>query len=321
MRRRRLGALVAGALLAGAVHADSASVTVLERFDPDAGEFAENIALAPDGTLYVSLTDSGAIHRRDPDGGASRLAPEIGPDASLTGLALGPSGELIVGVDRRGGDAAKGVWAIDPDSGEARRLATLPDSAMVNGVAVDPAGTVYVADSAGGIVWQIPPGGDAAERWADGPMLAAAPLVIDAPDGELTLDIGVNGLAVRGNTTLYASVTGQASLVMIPIGEDGEAASAPVTIIDDLYVVGFVLDDDGGLIAAASHTGPLADAVVAVDVNGVIETLAAGLAQPSALAIGADGRTVYGSILGAFSDPPSPSLVRLEPARTAAPDR
>lgn len=134
----------------------------LVRYNPDGARVVlaqdlpgvSGVAVAPDGTIFASVTGEGKVVRLSPDGQRSEVANVRNP----TGLALSPDGTLyaIVNQQDEGGieALARGdtVVALTPQ-GTMRVIARIPSC---RSLAVDEAGAIYVA--AGAVVKRI-------DRW------------------------------------------------------------------------------------------------------------------------------------------------------------
>lgn len=298
-------AIAYAATILGCTLPASAQVRVVDRFDPVASEHAENVVLAENGTIYVSLL-TGRLHIRDPDGATRRLQVG-GPHASLTGLAVDKDGGILIGVDRRGGTGPKGVWHLDAISREAKQILRLPSTVMVNGVEIDRTGAIYVADSHGSI-WRAKQAGATPIRWLTGAAIAPHPrqAAVNGQPGP-TLNVGPNGLKIHGNT-LYVSVSGQAKIVAVSLGVRPGRVK---TVMRGIFVDDFVFDRDGRLVLTADSTQILATGVERIEKSGTRTTLIGPsdrLQQPSAVAINPGNGDLLITTLGLFGDEKKPAL-------------
>ena len=98
----------------------------LDRFDaPDAMQL-NDIAVAPDGTLYVTDSASATLFRKKPD---EKTLTRFGAPGALrggNGIALGTDGMLYVA-------SSTGILRVDTTTGEPARLPQ-PDTAMTGGI-------------------------------------------------------------------------------------------------------------------------------------------------------------------------------------------
>ena len=190
-------------------------------FDPEMGQLPEGVTVAPDGTVYASLSPLGQLVRLGEPGAEPEVVGTIEGlsegDFGLIGITVGPDGAVYGGVFS-GNPDAKGVWRFDVADGTAERVAGTEEIALANDVAFGDDGTAYVSDTMTGAVWRVPPGG-AAEAWIVDPLLAGT------GEAGFGFPIGANGLDVADGT-VYVGVTETAQVVSVPIEEDGSAGAA-----------------------------------------------------------------------------------------------
>ena len=99
----------------------------------------KGIAVAPDGTLLMAMSDDKPeIDRVNPANGALATASKGGSLTDPGGIALTPSGDLVVA------DAAGSVIGISTQTGRQTTIASGPDLTGANGIAVDASGKIYV---------------------------------------------------------------------------------------------------------------------------------------------------------------------------------
>jgi DNA-binding beta-propeller fold protein YncE len=99
------------------------------------------IAAAPDGTLFIvnrAGPTTASIIRVNPADGATASVSKGGKLRGPSGVAVAPSGDLIVA------DAISGVLRISPQTGRQSTVASGGDVAGSSSVAVDSAGSIYV---------------------------------------------------------------------------------------------------------------------------------------------------------------------------------
>jgi hypothetical protein len=314
MRISRFSPAIAGAaLLALALPASQAQaapghaaradagVRVVASFNPAQGQNPENLVVAPDGTVYVTWLFAHAVAAIRPDG--SQVVVSL-PPGQATGIAVDPvaGGRLTVGLISQDPTTA-GIWTIPLTAfaghGAPSRPVALPPEAFPNGLAYAPDGTLYMADSARGLILKVPAGTSAAVTWLSSSLLTPTG---DAFDG-VTLP-GVNGLkVVRGQ--LYATNTARKLLLRIPI-VDGWPAR-PEVIRTGLAFDDFIVSRNGTVTAAVN----ISDEVVRFTGGGpvtVIADRAQGVENPSAVAFG-PGRRLFITSAAYFGS--HPALVEL----------
>lgn len=93
---------------------------VLARFEPPTGlasSALDSVAVAADGTVFVSDSGAGAIHRLEPGGTGLEVLVAPGSFLSTQGLALSADGCLLYAADY-----GRGIAAVDTVSGDVRFL-------------------------------------------------------------------------------------------------------------------------------------------------------------------------------------------------------
>jgi sugar lactone lactonase YvrE len=137
---------------------------VLVHYDLAAGQQPENVVVEPHGDLDVVLATARQVERVTPQGRRTTLATLPAPADGgthtpilgfpiTTGLVRTFDGTLYVGY--AAGDAAlTGIWRLSPGTAP-RRVIPFPANSFPNGLALD-GGTLYVADSALGLIWRAP---------------------------------------------------------------------------------------------------------------------------------------------------------------------
>ncbi|MEV8440586.1 hypothetical protein AB0425_24660 [Actinosynnema sp. NPDC051121] len=302
MRRR---SIIAAIVLAGTVAlppapASAAASRVAVHFDLAAGQMPENVALAPDGTAYVTFAAARQVAAVSPGGVTRILATLPAPVDGGVGTPV-LNFPLTTGIVRTadgtlyflyaGGDAGStGLYRLRPGD-VPRRIAALPADGLPNGLALDErAGTFYVTDSVLGTILTVPLRGGTAAVWSSAPELA--------PTGFL----GANGVKVRGGA-VWATNLDQGTVLRLPVrggrAGDVEVRARGLVGIDDFAFAG----DD----VLAALNGP--NQVVRVAPDGtatVLLTSADGLQNPTSVAV--RGGTAY-VLSAAYTTATDPNLV------------
>ncbi len=275
------------------------------------------------GKAYVGFAPLGRIVEIAPDG-ARRTYATIPPgyaDGYLTGMAFDAAGNLFVASTRNNPGATKvvpAIYKIPPtiDGGAVDRpFATDPNMVFPNGVAFDSRGTLYVTDSALGVVFAVSPEGKVS-TWATGQALSGSP---PCP-GPLPFPMGANGIVMTPGNVFVAN-TAKGSVVRISILPDG-SAGAQTTLFEDCRYVGLdglARASDGSLwIAQNGAPGRILRATEAGDVSVV--HAGAPLDGPASLAFETSGNSLLVTNAAFFSvaadsGAPAPSLLRYGPLR------
>ena len=105
---------------------DLKSGRLLDRFIAPEAMQLNDLAIAPDGTLYVTDSMSGSLFRKKPDEGTLTRLGTAGALRGANGIALGADGMLYVAV-------STSIVRIDTGSGEPTRLPQ-PDSVVTGGI-------------------------------------------------------------------------------------------------------------------------------------------------------------------------------------------
>jgi sugar lactone lactonase YvrE len=210
-------------------------------------DWKENLAVADDGSLWVTSPSRNKLYHLSPTGAA--LATLAAPGAG--GMAFGPDGLLYVGVN-------KGVFAfalpggasvlrLDPTAAQPQLETFASGLDTINGLAVGSDGSVYLTSETGPMR-RIAPDGTADSAWSKRAGLT-----------------GSNGLVFRDGT-LYTSMTLTADSKIISLPVDQPESQRTVAKLTGLTPTSAVLpkglDDltfgpDNTLYSAAFVTGEI----------------------------------------------------------------
>lgn len=197
--------------------------------EPLAVEIANptSLALAPDGTVFVSSRFDGQVYRITADDRAEIYLTEVGVP---TGLAFSPDGTLFIG-DRSGS-----ILRVSPDR-RVDTFASLPASVAAFHLAYGPDGCLYVT----------------------APTLSTHDAVYRITSDRLvsvvTEDFGrPQGLAFDSTGALYVvdALAGAAGLYKIDVS--GQSPVVPQLMLSAMSLVGVTFDPAGGLILASNDT-------------------------------------------------------------------
>jgi sugar lactone lactonase YvrE len=207
------------------------------------GLWLESVAVAPDGTVYLSGNQGedyntgdksqarAQVIARHPDG-TERVVFELPRGATAGVIAFDARGQMFM----TGQGARRGIWRFSADH-KADFFATLPEGSWPNGLTVGPDGQLYVADSALGTIWRVDPNTGVTHRAIQSDSLRARPLIALAP--------GANGLHFYGRD-LYVTVSDSAQVLKFPLNADG-TFGAPHVFAEGIPGDDFAIDSDGTL--------------------------------------------------------------------------
>lgn len=279
--------------------------------------FLENLAISPDGTIFVTNHEVGEIVRISPDGNQQIHATVEG---KVSGLAFTNNGGLV--TTGWNADSIPVVSLVSSD-GTVETLLTLPDAIFLNGI-TPLSGTQYLtADSYRGAIWLI----DIAQRrgsiWLEHPMLARSNSENVTP--------GANGLKRFGDF-LYVSNTEKMLLLRIPLGI-GDEPGEPEIFVEQTNIDDFAFDVEGNLYGA-THIYNSVVRIASDRTTTIIAQAESGVIGSTAVAFGQgegdvyDGRSCGTAIYivtngGMFLPPPTgvvpANVVRLEVGKTGYP--
>ena len=268
--------LLAATILSAAAQASTAVRSVVA-FDASAKQTPENLAIADDGTIYVSLAFAGQIRRIDPHGRQATLTvPTHGGITVGVAIDRHHGGDLDVAV-RSSDVAAAGIWRVSRKTfARPRRIAPLPTTSFPNGITFDSSGNLYIADSALGEIWRLASGAGRPAVWCRDKRLA--------PTGASFMNFplpGANGIKIW-HDEVYVSNTSTQNILAIPIERSGRAGKLAVRL-RGIQADDFAFAANGDLYVALNPLSKL----IRVTANGARKTLATradGLQNTSAVA-------------------------------------
>jgi hypothetical protein len=268
--------------------------------------FLENLAIAPDGTIFVTNHEVGQIVRITPDGNQQIHASVEG---KVSGLAFTSNGLVATGWNA---ESIPVISLITAD-GIVETLVKLPDAIFLNGITPLSDTQYLVADSYRGAIWLI----DITQRhgsiWLEHSLLARSSSESVIP--------AANGLKRFGNF-LYVSNTEKMLLLRIPIGITNEPGE-PEIFVKQTNIDDFAFDVEGNLYGA-TH---IYNSVVKITPDGtttIIAQVEQGVVGSTAVAFGqteSDCTAIYVVMNGGMFLPlptgvlPA-NIVRLEVGKT-----
>ncbi|MBD2360366.1 gluconolactonase [Anabaena minutissima FACHB-250] len=257
--------------------------------------FLENLAIAPDGTIFVTNHEVGKIVRITPDGNQQIHASVAG---KVSGLAFTSDGGLI--ATGWNADSVPVVSLVAKD-GTVETLLTLPDAIFLNGITPLSDNKYLTADSYRGVIWLIDVAQPSASIWLEHPLLARSNAENPIP--------AANGIK-RFCRTVYVSNTEQMLLLRIPLGM-GDHPSEPEVFVEKTNIDDFAFDVEGNLYGA-TH---IYNSVVRIGTDGITTIIAQaeqGVIGSTSVAFGqseGDHSAIYVVTNGGMFLPPPTGVV------------
>lgn len=266
--------------------------------------FLENLAIAPNGDIFVTSHEAGEIFKLDAEHNVTQYAKFEG---KVTGI-------VITGVD----SILVNGWTAEGESfiatlahGEIQSFQVVPEAAFLNGIAPIAPNLYLMADSYRGAIWVFELVTKVAKIWLEHPLLTRSDSSDPFP--------AANGLKRFGDV-LYLSNTQQKLLLRIPL-DHNLAPQEPEIFVSGTNIDDFAFDTHGNLYGA-TH---VYNSVLRIDPHGQTTIIAQGEQGVT----GCTAVAFYGTDLyvvnngGMFLPPPGgvepAQIVRLEVGVTGAP--
>ena len=276
-----------------------------------AGHFVENVAVADDGTVFVSLHSHNRIDRYRPDTGELDVFSRL--PAPAAGLAFDAAGVLWV----TGGEVGRSpgyIWRVSRD-GTVEEWAQIPDALFLNGCAVVPGqGKLLVCESLTGRLLAVNQREREWSNWLESDYLR--------PENEGMP--GANGIKLNGGW-VWISVTDRNTIVRVRVRPDGRASELELAV-EEVRADDFAFSDAETMYI----TTHVAQSVMRLEADGTRTTVAGpdeGAVGSTACAFGRapeDRHALYVTTNGGLSLPyegelQEAKLVRLEVGENGAP--
>lgn len=244
-----------------------APTQVLAEFPPHT--FLENIAIDPQGTIFVTSYEEGKIYRITPSGECKEFANING---NVAGMVVDRLGNLVVAavIDSQG----SAIVQIDA-TGVVETLVTLPDALFLNGMTHLKGDRYLVADSYKGAIWEVDVIAKSAYIWLQDNLLTRSDSNNPFP--------AVNGIKIYNNS-LFASNTQRQLLIRIPLAENS-TPKVPEVFLTNVNLDDFAFDVRGNLYG----TTHIYNSVIQISPEKQIVTIAKaeqGMTGSTALAFG-----------------------------------
>jgi sugar lactone lactonase YvrE len=263
--------------------------------------FLESIAIAPDGTLWVSNHEAGQIVRVSLDGQQTVWATW---ESKIAGFAIATDDSLIVtGWNLSGIPVVLQV----SDRGSIELVTTIPEAIFLNGLTHLKNNLYLIADAYRGAIWQLNLAERVASIWLEHPLLSRSNPTSQIP--------AVNGLKMFGDK-LYASNTERQLILRIAVDTLGNP-SEPEVWIENNNIDDFAFDVEGNLYGA-TH---IFNSVVRIAPDGhttIVATEKQGVTGSTAIAFGrteSDLDCIYVVGNGGMFLPPPTGIVPAEVVR------
>ncbi|MBD2452121.1 gluconolactonase [Nostoc sp. FACHB-152] len=282
--------------------------------------FLENLAIASDGTIFVTNHEAGEVVRVTPDG--NRQIHALVP-GKVSGLAFNVDGSLV--VTGWNADSVPTVSLVTTD-GAVETLLTISEAIFLNGITPISDTQYLAADSYRGAIWLIDIEQRCSILWLEHPLLARSNWENVIP--------AANGLKRFGNF-LYVSNTEQMLLLRIRLGMANEP-SEPEIFLEQTNIDDFAFDVEGNLYGA-TH---IYNSVVKITPDGsttIIAQAEEGVIGSTAVAFGQTHSDAFGNVFdeltaiyvvtngGMFLPPPTgivaANIVRIEVGKVGYPLR
>jgi sugar lactone lactonase YvrE len=263
------------------------------------GSFVENLAIAEDGTIFVTIHPPGEIHRIDPRGGQSLFVKLPSP---IAGLAFDATDNLFV-TGGTPGTPGGIIWRVAPDASYERWL-DLPEAIFLNGITQAPDGGMLAVDSVRGEVLHVSTTERSHAIWLKDERLTPLPGIQGLP--------GVNGIKHFADRYVLSNTT-RAQLYAVTI--DAAGAPGPLTLLADRLRADDIAFDTDGALYCTTH---LHYSLVKLSPDGSRVTLAGpgeGMVGSTAAAFGrtaADATSLYVTATGGVG---APYQGQLQPAK------
>lgn len=235
---------------------------------PGAGTYPENVAAAPDGTLYVSSFVDGGVIRVAPgaDRGEVWIKPAgygtrstfgLLPDLATNMLWVCSNDLTALGIPGPGDAKGSALKGFDLKTGEGKISAALPgERAICNDMALGPDGAIYVTNTLSPQILRLDPGAGTLQVWASDPVFDGG------PNGA-----GLDGIAFGKDGHLYVNTFTKGELFRIAL-KDGKAGaitklqtSRPLVEADGMRLMAdgsFLLAEGGGRLDRVTIQGDVA---------------------------------------------------------------
>jgi hypothetical protein len=195
--------------------------------------FLENLAIAPNGEIFVTNHEVGEVCKLDIQ---NNLTSYSKLDGKVSGIALIEENNFLV----NGWNPNNVPFIAILSNGEVQFLQTLPEALFLNGITPISPNCYLMADSYRGAIWSFDLNTKTTDIWLEHPLLARSDDTSAFP--------AANGLKKFGNF-LYVSNTQQMLLLRIPLDETLKPQK-PEIFVEQTNIDDFAFDIHGNLYGA-----------------------------------------------------------------------
>jgi DNA-binding beta-propeller fold protein YncE len=237
-----------------AVDPDSGAILIRYQGDDGVSDEIDDLAIGPDGSVYWTGFNDGAVGRMTPTEVVSLVA---GLEPGINAIAFALDGRLFVGR----GVVGQGLWEIDPGQPEKPPRLISDELGNINSFAVGPDGLIY------------------APRWGTGtdgalvridPDTAELDVVATGFDGPVAVKLDAGG-STAFVLCLPPGGAPTVATVDLATGTVTPLATVPLTLADNLAVA-----PDGRVFVTAYNEPVLA----VIDPDGATRTIGIGSDRP-----------------------------------------
>lgn len=237
-----------------AVDTESGAILIRYRGDDGVSDEIDDLAIGPDGSVYWTGFNDGAVGRMTPSNTVSVVA---GLEPGINGIAFSPDGRLFVGR----GVIGPGLWEIDPTQPEKAPRLISDSLGNINSFSVGPDGLIYAPR------WGTGTGGELVRIHPD---TAELEVLTDGFDGPIAVKVDATG-ARAYVLSLPPGGAPTVAIVDIATGAVTPLATVPLPLADNLAVA------PDGRVFVTGYNEPV---LAVIDPDGTSRTIGIGKEPP-----------------------------------------
>jgi sugar lactone lactonase YvrE len=255
--------------------------SVVVNFDPKKGQLPEGLVVN-NKNIFVAWAPIGQVVKIDKDNlTVSKYGswPTIPTNKGfMLGLDFDKQGMLYAAIASLSPELKSGIYRLSSGgAGQAALFASNTNMTFPNDLLFGQQGRLFVSDSSG-TLFTVQSNGNVV-KWLTDPLLKGDRNF--CPPAELHLDIGANGIAFDKNgTSLFVVNTDRASIIRVPIMNDGSAGKPELFVGPDCKNLngadGIVVDKDGSIIIAVNKLNKIVRVsmdkkITALESDGILD--------------------------------------------------